>query len=41
MDKQTIWMIVVIALLLLVWLPALVISVRKAKRKADKNDRNK
>ena len=33
MNWQTIAMIVVGALLLLVWLPALVISVRRAMRK--------
>lgn len=37
MDKQTLWMIIVAALLLFVWLPALVISVRKTLRKNKMN----
>jgi hypothetical protein len=42
MDWQTILEIVIAALLLLVWLPALIISVRKVLREAkDKNNKNK
>jgi hypothetical protein len=40
MDKQTLWMIIVAALLLFVWLPALVISVRKTLRKNKMNHNN-
>lgn len=41
MDWQEIVMIVVTALLLLVWLPALIISVRKVLLKEKKNQFNK
>ena len=41
MDWQEIVMIVVTALLLLVWLPALIISFRKVLLKEKKNQFNK
>ena len=41
MDWQNILMIVIAALLLLVWLPALVISVRKTLKQTNGNETRK
>ena len=40
MDWQTILEIVITALLLIVWLPALILSMRKVQREAREKDKN-